>query len=353
MTKLKRYIPQNTIKVLCALSGNQCAHPECTETLVKPTPRKSDDLFIGRICHICPISPKGPRGKNEFPEKELNAPENLILLCPNHHTIVDGQYEDYPVDMLKEWKQKHESEMEKRLSEDLASISPDLFSHPYFPKALVDQKIENDVDVLRKSRFFVEFNTVESSLTLARKIVEEELSGGTDKVKGQALAWCARFLSPTEELDKAEGYLKIAKGLESSPEIDIANAFISSYKGDESTALGILAKIDLPAARSAALMIVTHHEGEEGAIEWLKTTGIKAMDLDPDGKYFILALQFKLALKKDALRTLNALDNQDLDEAPILHHMTAMAYLLSTVPKEFCADALSFDQLLLRQRTSD
>ena len=348
MTKLKRYIPQNTIKVLCALSGNQCAHPECTETLVKPTPGKSDDLFIGRICHICPISPKGPRGKNEFPEKELNAPENLILLCPNHHTIVDGQYEDYPVDMLKEWKQKHESEMEKRLSEDLASISPDLFSHPYFPKALVDQKIENDVDVLRKSRFFVEFNTVESSLTLARKIVEEELSGGTDKVKGQALAWCARFLSSTEELDKAERYLKIAKGLESSPEIDIANAFISSYKGDESTALGILAKIDLPAARSAALMIVTHHEGEEGAIEWLKTTGIKAMDLDPDGKYFILALQFKLALKKDALRTLNALDNQDLDEAPILHHMTAMAYLLSTVPKEFCADALSFDQLLFK-----
>ena len=72
------------------------------------------------------------------------------------------------------------------------------------------------------------------------------------------------------------------------------------------------------------------------------------MDLDPDGKYFILALQFKLALKEDALRTLNALDNQDLDEAPILHHMMAMAYLLSTVPKEFCADALSFDQLLFK-----
>ena len=330
------------------MSGNQCAHPECTETLVKPTPGKSDDLFIGRICHIYPISLKGPRGKNEFPEKKLNAPENLILLCPNHHTIVDGQYKDYPVDMLKEWKQKHESEMEKRLSEDLASISPDLFSHPYFPQALVDQKIENDVDVLRKSRFFTEFNTVESSLTLARKIVEEELSGGTGKVRARALAWCARFLSSTEELNKAEEYLKIAKDLESSPETNIANAFISSYKGDKSAALGILAKIDLPAARSAALMIVTHHEGEEGAIEWLKTTGIKAMDLDPDGKYFILTLQFKLTRKEDALKTINAIDNQDLDEAPILHHMTAMAYLLSTVPKEFCADALSFDQLLFK-----
>ena len=124
-------------------------------------------------------------------------------------------------------------------------------------KHLLTRKIENDVDVLRKSRFFIEFNTVESSLTLARKIVEEELSGGTDKVRAQALAWCARFLSSTEELDKAEEYLKIAKGLESSPEIDIANAFISSYKGDKSAALGILAKIDLPAAKSAALMIVT------------------------------------------------------------------------------------------------
>ena len=348
MTTLKRNIPQKTKDVLRTLSGNQCAHPECTKALVEPGTEKSTAFVNADICHIYAVSTKGPRGKIDLTENELNAAENLILLCPTHHRLVDTQHETYPANLLKEWKQKHESKMQKPLSANLESVDPHIFSHPYFPKTLVDQKIKDDVNVLRKSRFFVEFNTVESSLTLSRKIVEEELSGGTDKVKGQALAWCARFLSSTEELDKAEEYLKIAKGLESSPEIDIANAFISSYKGDKTAALSILAKIDLPAARSAALMVVVHHESAEGGIEWLRTTGIKATDLDPDGKYFILALQFKLARKEDALRTINALDNQDLDEAPILHHMTAMAYLLSTVPKEFCADALIFDQLRFR-----
>lgn len=244
LTKLKRNYSQTTLKVLFALSGNQCAHPECTTTLIEPVTEKSDALVTAHICHIYAISTDGPRGKSGLTEKELNSPENLILLCRNHHAVVDGQHETYPADMLKEWKQTHESEMQKRLSADLESVQADVFSHPYFPTALVDQKIEDEIDILRKSRFFVEFDRVRFSLALGRRLVEEELSGATDAVRSRALAWCARLLSPTEELEKAREYLKLAKSLGTGSEIDIADAFMYSQKGDKSATLNTLAGID-------------------------------------------------------------------------------------------------------------
>ncbi|HEY0829285.1 MAG TPA: hypothetical protein VGE40_14385, partial [Bacilli bacterium] len=331
---MKRKYSPKTLKVLFALSGNQCAHPECINTVTEPATEKSDVLVTAHICHIYAISKSGPRGKVSLTEKELNSPENLILLCQNHHVVVDGQHETYPAEMLKVWKKTHESKMQKRLSSNLENVQPDVFSHPYFPIALVDQKIEEDVGIIRKSRFFGEFNLAGSSLTLARKLVEGEFSGGTDAIRGWTLAWCARFLVRTEELGKAEEYLKLAKGLGSSPEIDIADAFVNSQKGNKNAALNILAGIDSPISRSAALMVVAHHEDTEGVISWLKTVGFETSDLDSDGKYFLIMQQLKNAHWDAAKEIVDEITDQDLDESPVLHHMMAMTYLLGTVPIE-------------------
>lgn len=341
VAKLKRNYSHRTLKVLFALSGNQCAHPECKNPVIVPATEESDALVLSQICHIYALSEDGPRGKAGLTEKELNAPENLVLCCPTHHVIVDGQHETYQADMLKEWKQTHESEMQKRLSADLESVQPDVFAHPYFPTELVDQKIEDEIDILCKSRFFTEFDIVCFSLALGRRLVEGELSGGTDALRSRALAWCARFLSTTtEELDKAEEHLKLAKGLGSCPEIDIADAFISSQKGDKSAALNILADIDSPTSRAAALMVVAHHEGAEGAVYWLKIAEIGATDLDHDGKHFLLTQLFELTRWEMAREALDAISDEDLREAPVLHHMMAITHLLSTVPNEFRATVL-------------
>ena len=324
-----------------ALSGNQCAHPECTNTLIEPATEKSDTLVKAHICHIYSISTYGPRGKPGLTQEELNAPKNLILLCQNHHAVVDGQPETYPADMLKEWKHTHKSKMQKKPLANIKNVQQDVFSHPNFPTVLVDQKIEDEVNILRKSRFFVEFDGVGRSLALARKLVEGKLTGGSNAVKGRALAWCARLLSRTDELDKAEQYLEFAKSFGACPEIEIADAFISSQKDDKSTALKALADIDSPPSRSAALMVVAHHEGKKGAVDWLETTGIEAVDLDPDGKYFLLISWLELSRWDTARDTLDTLGDQDLEEAPVLHHMKAIIHLLSAVPTEFRAVVLN------------
>lgn len=333
--RFRRHYSPKTLKVLFALSGNQCAYPDCSNRLIEPDTEQSDVLVTGHICHIYAISADGPRGKCGLEERELNAPENLILLCRHHHGIVDGQHETYPAEVLNGWKEAHEAEMQQKLSTGLKGVQSDVFAHPYFPTALVDQKIQDEIAILRKSRFFGEYDRIGSSLKLAKRLTEGELSGGTDWVRSRALAWCARLLSPSDEIDKAEEYLTIAKTIGAGPDIEIAAAFIVSKRGDKGGALAALAAIESPSARSAALMVVAHHDGAEGVLIWLTAADINMSDLDAEGKHFLLMRQLELARWKDAEITADSLSDQDLNQVPILHHMLGLTRLLTTVPEEF------------------
>ena len=337
----KRYYSPKTLKVLFALSGNQCAHPECPNTLVESATEQSDAIITAHICHIYAVSVDGPRGKSGLTEKELNSPENLVLFCRHHHAVIDGQHETYSAELLKNWKQTHADKMRKIISNNLKHLPPDVFSHPYFPTSLVDQKIEDEIDILRKSRFFGEFDLVSFSLGLVRRMVEGELSGGTDTVRSRALAWCVRFLSRAEELDKAEKYLKLAKELGTCQEIDIADAFILSQRGDKKAALSTLASLDSPPSRSAAFIIVVHHDGPQEAVSWLTAAGIDSMNLDPEGKRFLLGCHLELADSEAAQSCLDLLTDDDLQDVPVLHHMAAITHLLQAVPSELRAAVLN------------
>ncbi|MDV6345585.1 PIN domain-containing protein [Nitrosomonas sp. Is37] len=203
-----------------------------------------------------------------------------------------------------------------------------------FPTTLVDQKINEELSILRRSRFFIEFDRVNSTLTFGRRLVEGDLLRGTDAVRRTALAWCARLLSRTDELDTAEEYLKLAKSLGASLEIEISKAFILSQKGNKRAALDTLAGIDSPISRTAAFMIVEHHDGGEQAIDWLKKAGIETTRLDAEGKYFLLATQLNLGHWYEARENLDALIDYDFEDAPVLHHISAITQLLSAVPIE-------------------
>ncbi|MBL1272106.1 MAG: hypothetical protein COB25_006630 [Oceanospirillales bacterium] len=335
MSTVRRRYSQKTIKVLFALSGNQCAYPECANSLIEPSTEQSDVHVSAQICHVYAVSEDGPRGKSMLTEKELNSPDNLVLMCSHHHGIVDGQYESYPADKLQEWKQAHETKMQERLSNDLSSVSSDLFSSPYFPTALIDQKIEEEIEYLRKTRFFVEMESTNKAMLLGNQVSGGDLSGGTAVVRSRALAWCARLLALSEAEDEAKLFLELAESLGSCNEIEIAKAFLLSKNGDRSDALTLLAAIPSPAAYSAALMIVANLEGAASAISWLQDAGVEPNALDPDGKFFLLNQKIELGAWEAAEEISNALTDQELIESPALRHTSAMVCLLSAVPTEF------------------
>ena len=85
-------------------------------------------------------------------------------------------------------------------------------------------------------------------------------------------------------------------------------------KGDKNAALSTLAKIDSAASRSAAFMIVSHHEGGDKLLDWLEKSGIKVMSLDAEGKYFLLTQLLDLGRWEEARENLDKLDDQDLED---------------------------------------
>lgn len=91
------------VKRLFARSGNLCAFPKCKAPIVV------DDTTLGEVCHICGLQPGSARHRKEQTDEERNSYENLILLCPNHHTVVDDDPESYSVERLQKMKQEHES----------------------------------------------------------------------------------------------------------------------------------------------------------------------------------------------------------------------------------------------------
>ena len=338
----RRHYSSSTLKLLFGLSGNQCAHPDCSYAVIEAGTEHSDDRVTAHICHINAISETGPRAKPELTQEQLNAPENLILLCAHHHAVVDAQHESYPAELLLKWKREHEKKYRRRYSADSKSVGSGAFSPRYFPRALVDEEINREVETLRKSRLFEEFDRVNSALAFGRRVAGHELSGGSDDVRFRALAWCARLLSRSEEVEKAQEMLGLARALGSGQEVDIAQAFIDSEQGDRAGSLQVLAALDTPSSRSAALMVVVHHDGGEGGIGWMTETGTSAADLDSDGKSFLLVNQLKLGHWEEGLETLGAIPEQDFENTPILWHLAGMAKLLSVVPAEFHATVLNY-----------
>ncbi|MFQ2225720.1 HNH endonuclease [Aeromonas hydrophila] len=95
---------ESTIKVLFALSGNECAFTDCTTKLVQ-----DKNNLIGEICHIEARKPDGARYNIYSNDEKRRSEENLIILCPTHHKLIDNDEGTYTVEFLKEMKFKHES----------------------------------------------------------------------------------------------------------------------------------------------------------------------------------------------------------------------------------------------------
>ncbi|MDN7901541.1 hypothetical protein [Burkholderia cepacia] len=94
-----------TIKRLFAVSRNECAFPKCKTPLVDSPSGK----VTGRISHIKARQPGGPRYDASQTEDERHGFENLVLLCPIHHDVIDDDPGSYTVERLIKIKADHES----------------------------------------------------------------------------------------------------------------------------------------------------------------------------------------------------------------------------------------------------
>ena len=178
---MSRSYSEKTLKILFALSGDQCAHPDCTEAIIQPGTEQSDALVVGQIAHIYAVKDNGPRGDPDLTQEQRNAHENLILLCPTHHRIVDGQHETYPAVMLIDWKEQHEARMQPAL----VDLQTQGMAVAALSQTLIDREIDEQLRWLRRARFFVGFDAKNFAWRLANRIKDGDLLGGSASVRAR------------------------------------------------------------------------------------------------------------------------------------------------------------------------
>jgi hypothetical protein len=110
-------IPLAQQRKLLQRSGNMCAFPSCGVLLTAEGTPEDPVVVLGEIAHIVAESPGGPRGESPLTPKQRNSYPNLILLCNQHHQLIDseGALATYTVERLTAMKQDHEAWVERTL----------------------------------------------------------------------------------------------------------------------------------------------------------------------------------------------------------------------------------------------
>ena len=174
-TKANRPNPSDPLKViLLGKSGGLCEFRGCGEYIWKDTLTNNITNF-SNIAHIIANSPNWVRGDATKSQKELNSPENLMILCQKHHKEVDDEKNGFTVEDLKEMKKEHEE----------------------FIEELLKTKIDSRVNVIKYCK-----NIADRTID----ITDEEVRMCTMKNK----VWCKEIInlsnSKMDERDSVEAY---------------------------------------------------------------------------------------------------------------------------------------------------
>lgn len=131
---------QLTKLILCANAGGRCQFEGCNKKLfVDGVTLK--EVNNSNIAHIVASSPDGPRG-NKDSYVLSNKLENLMLMCQEHHKLIDDNPEQYTVEKLKKMKNQQEQKIEYVLDGmDYPKSEIIIFESPI--KNLIDVKVNH------------------------------------------------------------------------------------------------------------------------------------------------------------------------------------------------------------------
>ncbi len=96
---------------------------------------RDNKTIISKICHIEAASHGGPRFNKDMSDDDRRHFDNLMLLCDECHEMIDTNFDEYPVSLLKQWKQNHEHKQKTRL-----------LSHPTLLGTAINAIIDSDLD---------------------------------------------------------------------------------------------------------------------------------------------------------------------------------------------------------------
>jgi len=116
-------IPQKVRYLLWAKSAGRCEFDGCNKPLWRDGLTQIEMNFAD-VAHIIGDRVSGPRGNAILSKAYCSDVSNLMLMCQEHHRMIDEIVRVYPEEILRQMKHEHEER-----TENLTAITPDRTSN--------------------------------------------------------------------------------------------------------------------------------------------------------------------------------------------------------------------------------
>ena len=114
-------LSNKTLKMLWGRAAGRCSHPDCRMDVFFEESEADTPTLVGENCHIIAEKDGGSCSDSSVPLDQKNSYSNLILMCRNHHKIIDdpenGERE-YSIERLHQIKHDHEAWVRDQLGMD-------------------------------------------------------------------------------------------------------------------------------------------------------------------------------------------------------------------------------------------
>lgn len=141
-----------TKMMLIANAGGRCQFSGCNKQLFIDNITMKE-LNNTNIAHIVASSSDGPRGAENSSEELSNKLENLMLMCQEHHKLIDERHTEYTVEKLQEMKKVQEEEVKKLLDEmHYPETKIVIFESPIKNKTQVKVDFKKACEAIRESK---------------------------------------------------------------------------------------------------------------------------------------------------------------------------------------------------------
>lgn len=113
-----------TISILIARAGGRCQFENCNKNVFLDEVTL-DDTNDSNVAHIIASSPDGPRGSEALSFVMSDKIENLMLMCLDHHHLIDekGREHIYTVEKLRSMKASQEERVQKLMDNLNADVT--------------------------------------------------------------------------------------------------------------------------------------------------------------------------------------------------------------------------------------
>jgi hypothetical protein len=96
---------------LIAAGAGWCYKPDCKTGSLWHILDDNTTVKLAEVAHIVAASVSGPRANASATDEYLTGFDNLVLLCPTCHKIVDRAHKGFSLEVMQSWKQEHEAKI--------------------------------------------------------------------------------------------------------------------------------------------------------------------------------------------------------------------------------------------------